>query len=109
MAKRIQRHLLPSWLRNEVKNGQFFSVRFTKRSNGEIRDMTARFGVKKGVSGVGRKGWKEGDTAKNYGLLSVYDVNKITAEGDTKGAFRMIPIENIISLKVNGEEYIVVD
>ena len=36
-------------------NGLIFHVRFVKRGNGEVREMTARTGVRKFVKGTGLK------------------------------------------------------
>jgi hypothetical protein len=75
--------------------GRIFSVRFTKRTTGEERTMTARTGVKKHLRG--------GDAAYSFSaksLLSVYDLN-------AKG-YRSIPLDGIISLREGGEEYVVV-
>ena len=83
-------------------NGKMFSVQFEKK-DGSIRDMTCRLGVKKGVIGTGRKGWAS-DTVKAYGLLGVYDMNKIERLGE-KGAFRMVNIKTLRKFKINGQEY----
>ncbi len=69
--------------------GQFFSVRFRKRSDGTIRDMPrCRMGVSKYIRG--------GERAYDFGekeLLPVFDMDK--------GQYRSIPIEGIIL--INGE------
>lgn len=52
-------------------NGRFFRVSFTKRTNGETRNMTARTGVRKNLVGTGLK-----FEPKDHGLIGVYDVAK---------------------------------
>lgn len=75
-----------------VSGNTFFSVTFRKRSNpDEIRQMTCRFGVSKGVTGKGRR-----FEANEKGLISVYDV---------KNGFRMIPIEGIMEIAIKGKTY----
>ena len=76
-------------------NGQFFNVEFKKRSTGELRNMTARVGVSKYITGEGLK-----YNAKEKDLLPVYDM---IAKG-----YRMVSIDGITQLRANGETYIVV-
>jgi len=79
---------------------EMFYIEFIKRTTGELRKMTCRRHVKKGVTGAGRKGW---DKSSSDGLLTVYDMNKKTA--DKRGAFRMINLDSIVRFKVKGQEY----
>lgn len=72
-------------------NGKFFSVVFVKRTTGEIRQMTARLGVKSYL-----KGGVLSYDAKSLGLITAFDV--------AKKDYRSIPIENI--LKFNGQEVV---
>ena len=67
-----------------------FSCHFIKRTNGEYRKMVARFGVSKGVKGVGMAY----NPAKKR-LLTVWDMQK--------NGFRMIPYDNIVLLKSKGK------
>ena len=76
-------------------NGQFFNVEFKKRTTGEQRNMTARVGVSKYITGEGLK-----YNAKEKDLLPVYDM---IAKG-----YRMVSIDGITQLRANGETYIVV-
>jgi hypothetical protein len=72
--------------------GKIFSVKFVKRTTGEIREMVARTGVKAHLKG--------GDAAYKFsdkGLVSVYDIQ-------AKG-YRTIALEGIVSLKSGGEVY----
>lgn len=81
-----------------TENGKIFTITFVKRSTGEVRVMNCRRGVKKGITGKGLKF----DPAKKD-LLVVYDVKKITPDG--RGAFRMIDLNNIITLSLHGKHY----
>mgnify|MGYP003646118706 FL=1 len=85
---------------NEIKRGKFFTVEFIKRSNGELRKMNARFGVKKELKG---KGASFSFEAKN--LLPVVDLQKLSETKSISKSRRSIPIENIISITLNGEKY----
>ena len=72
--------------------GRIFSVKFVKRTTGEVREMVARTGVKAHLKG--------GDAAYSFSaksLLSVYDLQK--------KAYRSIALDAIVSLKSGGEEY----
>lgn len=71
----------------------FFYVRFIKRTNGEIRNMECRRGVKKNL-----KGGTTYDAAEKN-LIRVYS----TADD----GYRSIAIEGIISATVSGTRYIV--
>jgi len=74
--------------------GRIFSVKFTKRTDGSVREMVARTGVKKHLKG--------GDAAYSFSeksLLAVYDLGK--------KAYRSIPLDAIISLREGGEEYLI--
>jgi len=77
-------------------NGQFFNVEFKKRTTGELRNMTARVGVSKYITGEGLK-----YNAKEKDLLPVYDM---IAKG-----YRMVSIDGITRLRANGETYIVIE
>ena len=79
-------------LQNLVSNGAIFSVEFIKRSNGELRKMVCRLGVKKHLKG----GTKAYD-AKEHNLLTVFDMEK---EG-----YRSIPVDSIQRLTVNGQTF----
>ena len=72
--------------------GTIFGVSFIKRSDNSNRNMSCRLGVTKGVLGVGLAF----DPAKKN-LKTVYDMNK--------GGFRMINLEGLHRLKVDGNEF----
>ena len=79
-------------LRNLVSDGAIFSVRFIKRSTGEVRNMTCRLGVKKHL-----KGGNRAYDPKQHNLLAVFDMAK-------KG-YRSIPVDAIQALTVNGQTF----
>ena len=74
-----------------ANGGKFFGVTFTKK-NGAERNMTARRGVTRYVTGEGLK-----YAPSDYGLLNVYDVN-------AKG-YRMVNSQTLTALRINGEVY----
>jgi len=90
--------------------GSIFSVTFIKRTTGEERTMNARLGVSKGVTGVGMA-----YDPKSRNLMACYDVQKaleMKAQGmdeveAAKKSYRMINLDDILSLKVGGEAYTV--
>ena len=79
-------------LKNLVSDGTIFSVEFIKRSNGELRKMVCRLGVKKHLRG-GDKAYD----AKHHNLLTVFDMEK--------GGYRSIPVDAIQRLCVNGQAF----
>lgn len=84
----------------KTEGGKIFTVEFYKRGNGELRKMNCRRGVQKGVKGVGLA---FDPKAKN--LLVVYDMQKINEGSDEKGAFRMINLSDLKTLKMDGASY----
>lgn len=77
---------------DSMKNGHIFSVQFVKK-DGSLRDMVCRKGVRKGVKGTGA-GYGEGAIKP---LRTVFDMKK--------AAFRMIPTDRIVRLKVKGRTF----
>jgi hypothetical protein len=75
-----------------VESGHIFTVTFTKRTNGEIRTMTCRTGVRKHL-----KGGPAAYNFKSKNLLSVYDMQ-------SRG-YRCIPVDAIIEMKISGKIY----
>ena len=69
--------------------GKVFGVQFIKRSTGEVRNMSARTGVTKYITG---EGLKFSPSKKN--LIAVFDMNK--------QGYRMINLEGLTSLRLNG-------
>lgn len=76
-------------------NGEVFTAIFVKK-NGEQRTMKAQLGVQKDLKGVGMS-----YDAKEYGLITVFDVDK--------DAYRTIPIEGLIQVEVNDKIFTVDD
>lgn len=72
-------------------SGRIFSATFRK-SNGEVRNLVGRVGVRKGVTGVGMR-----YVPKERGLMTIFDMQK--------DAFRMINTNTLMSLKIDGVEY----
>lgn len=99
-----------SEFKDATDSGQIFTVEFIKRSNGELRSMTARRGVKKGVKGVGMS-----YNPADHNLLTVYDMKKMDPKSPQnqgksddemmKGAFRNINLDALIGVKMNGKTY----
>lgn len=75
-----------------TSNGHIFTTEFVKRTTGELRVMNCRRGVSKGVKGVGMSY----DPAAKA-LLTVFDMQK--------GAFRMINLEDLRALRLDGKKY----
>lgn len=69
-------------------NGKFFTVKFVKRSTGELRTMNCRLGVTKHLKG-GTKSYND----KDHKLVTVYDLK---SEG-----YRCIALEGVT--EVNGQ------
>jgi hypothetical protein len=76
----------------EETNGKFFTVRFYKRTNGEVRQMSCRTGVTKGLV---ENPSRPGTDFKKNNLVGVYDM--------TVKDYRSIPKEGIFAIKINGE------
>jgi hypothetical protein len=76
----------------ELGGNRIFGCTFVKRSNGEVRDMTCRLGVSKGLVG--------GELPfcpVEKGLLPVFDM--------TKQDYRMINLETLTEIRANGQVY----
>lgn len=73
------------------REGKIFAVRFIKRSTGQKRHMVCRQGVK---AHLVENPTKEPINFKANGLIPVFDMEA--------NAYRSIPIEGIIELKVDG-------
>lgn len=87
--------------------GKLMHVSFQKRTGDcELREMTCRTGVKKHLVDPSA----EPDPIrvaqdKKHALLRVFDVNAIDKKTGRKGAYRMIALDGLISIKVRGEEF----
>lgn len=90
-------------LRGKSKPQQFTAT-FIKKDN-SVRVMTAMVGVKAGVSGKGMS-WNPEDR----GMLCVHECQNESQKGmPAEDKKRIINVMTLLSLKVGGEEYQVVD
>ena len=78
-----------------ASKGRIFTATII-RTNGERREMNCRLGVTKYVTGEGLKF----DPAKKN-LVTVFDMQK--------NAYRMINIDGLEALKIEGEEFTIED
>ena len=78
----------------EISNGLIFTVTFLKRTNGEIRQLNCRKGVKKNLTGQGLA-----FNPAHKGLVGVFDMQKQD--------YRFISLESILSLSVQGQRFII--
>ena len=74
------------------ETGHFFTAVFIKKTNGELREMTCRFGVKKHVNG---KGLKFDPVALGY--FPVWD--------SVKQDYRMLNLNTLSYIKYAGTTY----
>ena len=86
--------------------GLFMHVTFVKRSDGTVREMICRHGVKKYK--VDPEGGYDPiiikkDTAN--ALLRVFDVNAIDKKTGRKGAYRMIALEGLKRIRIGKQEF----
>ena len=75
-----------------ASNGKIFTATIIKRTNGERRELNCRLGVKKYVTGEGLK-----FEPSNKNLIVVFDMQK--------NGYRMINIDGLEALKIDGEEF----
>ena len=75
--------------------GGFFGVEFIKRTTGELRKMNCRLGVQKNLTG---QGLKFDPVKKN--LMVVFDIRVAD--------YRMINLESVQAIRVNGVRFSVV-
>ena len=75
-------------------NGSIFSVDFRK-VDGPMRHINCRLGVKKGLKGKG-----QAFEPSEYGLVTVFDMQK--------KAYRMINLDTMRRVTVDGKTFIVV-
>lgn len=89
---------LPEELRALIESGRTFYLRFKKRTNGEIRDMVARTGVKKHLRGGG-----PAYEAARYSLLTVWAF--AYGHKDLQPGYKNIPLDGLINIKCGGKEW----
>lgn len=91
-------------INESASRGQFFKVKFIKRTTGEERVMICRTRVKKHLAGTGLR-----YSPKGKNLLSVWDVEKyhemrsngFSEEEAGHKSYRQIPVDNIIEISLN--------
>lgn len=87
--------------------GRYFTVWFTKRSDGSPRRITGRFGVRKGTNGTGKSFDPEA-----HNLLTVNETVQVRDEkGRIRTAgiqFRHVAIERIEQIRVGGKIFRVI-
>ncbi len=77
---------------------KLFSVKFIKRSTGELREMVARRKVTKHL-----KGGQLNYNPKEHNLLTVFEFKTVGSE--KPAGYKCIPVENIKEIKLNGETF----
>ena len=77
----------------DCKGNQFFTVTFIKKSDGSLRTMNCRKGVRKGVKGGGLR-----FDPVDKGLIGVWD--------RTKGLHRFISCGDIRRISIKGKRYV---
>ena len=80
------------------QNGKVVSVKFIKRTTGEVRTMQCKLGVKKHLTGGVLK-----YDPKDYQLLTVYSMD--VAAVDPKKAYRSIPLDAVLEVTASGVVY----
>ncbi len=104
--------------------GEFFRIGFYKRpkplgkralaagqvqaTEGEYREMTCRFGVRKELSD-GPKGGKKAYDFDEKNVLGVWIPEQDRREGGTDKGYRVVPCENVKVLKAHGKVWNVQD
>lgn len=92
----------------EDAGNKVFSVHFIKKSDGELRKMSCRLHVYKPTYSESPKGAKK-INASDYDNILVFDCNKILhnkkGKMNGRGAYRTVPLMNVVRVKVNGEIY----
>jgi hypothetical protein len=92
----------------ESTGSRIGSVQFRKRANGEVRSMAYRLHVTNPSTASKPRGSRSKDVDKDNVQMTVLDVNKqVKAKDGTigRGAWRVIPLENVISVRANKVEY----
>lgn len=84
----------------KASGGTFFRVDFIKRTDGSLRRMLCRTGVKPDNPGSGRR-YRPSDHA----LVSVWDCGVASLGGGKDSAYRQIPVDGITALRIRGTTY----
>lgn len=86
-------------LRSLLHTGRVVRVRFVKRTNGKIREIVGRTGVRKGVNGKGAK-----YSFKDRGLVVLEDFG-LAKTKPTRECYRAVPIDGILEITADGVKY----
>jgi hypothetical protein len=84
-----------------IKRGKIFSVTFVKK-DGSIRVISTMNGTTKGVTGRGMS-----YEPSERGLLPMYDLKEAKKTKDPKKSWRMINVETVKEIKVEGNVWII--
>lgn len=94
----------------EKAGNQIASVHFKKRSDGSIRKMAYRLHVKNPTVAKAPKGKiNKKNIDKANSQMTVFDVNKTVRQNGEiigRGAWRTIPLENVLRVCIKGKEYL---
>jgi hypothetical protein len=83
-----------------IPKGAIFSVAFVKKDK-TIRDMTCRKGVVKGLKEGAKK------IAPDTKNITVYDMSIAAVETDPSKAYRKINPETVITIRAEGQSFVV--
>lgn len=86
-------------LRKHFGKGRFATVKFTKKTNGEIRVLNGKTYVKRGIVGTGG--------SSSADMLNVFDVNLKDENGVRTGDYRKVTVANVLEVSANKKIYIV--
>jgi len=93
---------------------KFGSVHFTKRKTGELRKMCYRLSVTNPSCALAPKGTRKhgSGTKKTSKLMTVLDANKVVRDRDGnkigRGAWRNVPLDNVVEVSAGGVRYKIV-
>ena len=95
----------------ESAGNQIGSVHFIKRSTGELRKMSYRLHVTNPRYAKKPMGKKVIDDVANT-QMTVFDTNKVIKDKETgevigRGAWRTIPLENVVRITAGGKTYLI--
>jgi hypothetical protein len=98
-AKELSMFVSRETLVKKIKesDGQIITVDFIKRTDGRIRRLNGRLGVKAHVKGTGKS------ASPSCNLITIYDLQ--AAKDDPKKAYRSIPMEGVFAARIGGESY----
>ena len=96
MSKRTAQEIQAINTLIDSTDGRWFTVTFIKRTDGSLRTMTCRTGVKKYVNGVGLA-----YDPKSLNLRSVWVANEGKEGAES---YRSINLETIVEIKAEGKE-----